>query len=120
VVASLWPVNDVSTAFLMDRFYELWLGDQELTVAQALQSAARWLRNASKADLLARIAASSLAEEARALVQELLRTVMVGEGARMANAATIVAAEEIDSRPEDQPYAAPHYWAAFAAYGAVV
>jgi CHAT domain-containing protein len=26
VVAGLWAVADVSTAFLMDRFYELWLG----------------------------------------------------------------------------------------------
>jgi CHAT domain-containing protein len=120
VVASLWPVHDVSTAFLMDRFYELWLGSEDLTIAGALAAATRWLRTATRADLLARIATSSLSPEARDLVHAALERALRLEAARMADAIGLVAADDILSRPDHCPFAAPHYWAAFAAWGAVV
>ena len=120
VVASLWPVHDVSTAFLMDRFYELWLGSEALTIAGALATATHWLRTATRADLLARIAISSLSPEARDLVHTALERALRLEAARMADAIGLVAADDILSRPDHCPFAAPHYWAAFAAWGAVV
>jgi CHAT domain-containing protein len=120
VVASLWPVHDVSTAFVMDRFYELWLGSEERTIAEALAAATRWLRTATKADLLARIAASVLSLETRQLVQAALDTALRLEAERMADAISLVATDEILSRPDHHPFASPHYWAAFAAWGAVV
>ncbi len=49
VVSSLWTVNDLSTAFLMIRFYQnLRKG---LTVALALNQAQFWLRNITGAEL---------------------------------------------------------------------
>ncbi|KPL84709.1 hypothetical protein SE15_06680, partial [Thermanaerothrix daxensis] len=44
VVGSLWSVNDLSTAMLIARFYDLWRG-QGLPFAQALRQAQRWLRD---------------------------------------------------------------------------
>jgi len=121
VVASLWPVHDVSTAFLLDRFYNLWLGDAGLTIAQALAAAAHWLRTASKADLLARIAASKLSDDSRALVERALEQVLRLELTRMADATGLAATDAILSKSDQHPpFAAPYYWAAFAAYGAAL
>jgi CHAT domain-containing protein len=49
VVLSLWPVDDASTALLMERFYRNLLGkrpglDKPLPKAEALREAKRWLR----------------------------------------------------------------------------
>lgn len=45
VVASLWPVEDRSTAELMKRFYQaMWRRDHPLAPAAALREAQRWLR----------------------------------------------------------------------------
>ena len=44
VAASLWSVNDLSTAMLMERFYRLWRVDG-LVPALALREAQRWLRD---------------------------------------------------------------------------
>jgi CHAT domain-containing protein len=120
VVASLWPVHDISTAFLMDRFYELWLGPEAPAPAVALAAASRWLRTATRADLLRRVAASSLSPATRHLVQEALDTALRQEAARMVDATGLTAAVDILSRPDTCPFAAPHYWAAFAAWGAVL
>lgn len=46
VVASLWSVSDISTAMLMQRFYAAWRSDN-LSPAEALQFAQRWLRDSS-------------------------------------------------------------------------
>jgi CHAT domain-containing protein/predicted TPR repeat methyltransferase len=44
VVASLWAVNDLSTAMLMERFYRLWR-EEGLAPVAALREAQRWLRD---------------------------------------------------------------------------
>jgi CHAT domain-containing protein len=49
VVSSLWKVNDLSTAFLMIRFYQNI--QKGLTVALALNQAQFWLRNITGAEL---------------------------------------------------------------------
>jgi len=119
-----WIFNDVmSTAFLMDRFYELWLGPEgtpEMGIAQALQQAAQWLRHASKADLLRRMAASPLPPAAQKRVQKRLERVIAAQQARMSMPTALSTASQIASKAEKHPFAHPFYWAAFAAYGAVL
>jgi CHAT domain-containing protein len=83
-------------------------------------AASRWLRTATRADLLRRVAASSLSPATRHLVQEALDTALRQEAARMVDATGLTAAVDILSRPDTCPFAAPHYWAAFAAWGAVL
>jgi CHAT domain-containing protein len=58
VVSSLWTVNDLSTAFLMIRFYQNL--QKGLTVGLALNQAQLWLRDITKAELQAWITAISL------------------------------------------------------------
>lgn len=120
VLASLWPVHDVSTAFLMDRFYELWLGPQAPSIASALASATRWLRRATRAELLQRVAASSLTPATRQVVHEVLDTALRQEAARLPDDIGLAATVEILSHTASCPFAASHYWAAFAAWGAVL
>jgi CHAT domain-containing protein len=52
VVASLWSVNDLSTAMLMERFYRLWKQDG-LAPSEALRKAQIWLRDTTKDQLCA-------------------------------------------------------------------
>jgi CHAT domain-containing protein len=51
VLSSLWPVDDLATALLMAKFYDLHL-DQGLAPPAALKSAQDWLRGATKAELM--------------------------------------------------------------------
>ena len=46
VVSSLWTVSDLSTSFLMMKFYEIVLDkNQDIPVPIALKMAQNWLRN---------------------------------------------------------------------------
>jgi CHAT domain-containing protein len=49
VLASMWEVEDQSTAMLMQRFYALWR-TKGLAPVQALRQAQQWLRNATALD----------------------------------------------------------------------
>jgi CHAT domain-containing protein len=50
VIGSLWSVDDMSTAVLMARFYDLWLGDN-LLPPEALRRAQIWLRDITAKEL---------------------------------------------------------------------
>jgi CHAT domain-containing protein len=50
VVSSLWTVSDLSTAFLMVKFYENLLSQTSVTIS--LNQAQRWLRDVTKMELL--------------------------------------------------------------------
>ena len=52
VVATLWAVNEVSTALLMARFWELWR-EEGLGPAGALRAAQQWLRDSTPEELQA-------------------------------------------------------------------
>lgn len=95
VIASLWRVSDLSSAILIDRFYELWLGNEdEITIASAIHSASQWLRNATNVELLPRIARSNLTDKAKTRAYTLLMN--------------------------RRPFREPFDWVPFASYGAVI
>ena len=58
VVASLWAADDLATAMLMTRFYELWRGGGN-PPAVALQKAQKWLRDTRNDEKLRHFADSS-------------------------------------------------------------
>jgi len=98
VVGSLWCVEDMSTAMLMARFYDLWR-DGDLSPPQALRQAQIWLRDSKVKDLLHQFRD------------------------RMPSARLRMSAEAAESfykhkriawgEPEDRLFANPVYWAAF-------
>jgi CHAT domain-containing protein/tetratricopeptide (TPR) repeat protein len=122
VIASLWAVNDLSTALLMDKVYEFLLR-RGCSSAAAVQEASHWLRR------LPREKVRHWLESRHAAVEEELERLNVPRGGVTPEG---LAAEEaledrlhrladaldgLDDQP-DPPFAHPVYWAAFAAYGA--
>jgi len=112
VVGSLWPVNDLSTALLMIKFYEHHLrgdaktGEGPVPPASALRKAQLWLRDVTNAEL------SELFDFYR-------QTAPDRSSARMAFELAQERFREYTLRdPNERPYAHPYYWAAFAFYGA--
>ncbi len=118
VIASLWAVDDLSTALLMDYAYELMLPPHRLSPAAALQQAALWLRTLPRADAVAR-----LREEVRRLGAEraaggwksLAPPVYASYRYRLQGLKLRLSELEEGDAP---PFSHPIHWAAFAAYGA--
>ena len=95
VVATLWPVNDRSTAVLVAEFYRLLLTERQ-DPATALDRARGYLRDAT----------------ARELAEWFERRYDDSGGTDLA---AYEAAADLRSRPDpaDRPYADPVYWAGF-------
>jgi CHAT domain-containing protein/tetratricopeptide (TPR) repeat protein len=115
VIASLWAVEDMSTAWLMERTYRWMLGRRGLRPAQALKRATAWLRRQPRHKVVRwldrRIADLELklnAAAGNAGSQEFLRICLLYTEDRKSRVA---------NGPE-HPFAHPVYWAAFAAHGA--
>jgi hypothetical protein len=105
VCLSLWQVDDVATALLMDRFYANLLGQRDgltkgMGKAEALAEAKAWLRTLPRA-------------EALKLAAKMTGGVERGKG-RPALPQTPVVPETDKDEP---PYAHPYYWAAFVLVG---
>jgi tetratricopeptide (TPR) repeat protein len=106
VCLSLWKVDDVATALLMDRFYQNLLGKRDvlrapMSKAAALDEAKRWLRNLAGA-------------EASALAATMTKGVARG------NRGTDAIINPVDLRiitKDGKPFAHPRYWAAFVLVG---
>ncbi|MEG4804780.1 CHAT domain-containing protein [Microcoleus sp. ARI1-B5] len=97
VLSTLWAVNDVSTAILMIKFYELLRSESLPPVAIALRESQLWLRDLSVGDLLKWVAASELlSSEHKEKIQN-----RYSRGYKQ----------------DYQPYKSPMYWAAFCAVG---
>ncbi|MEG4532378.1 CHAT domain-containing tetratricopeptide repeat protein [Microcoleus sp. D2_18a_D3] len=95
VVSSLWTVNDISTAFLMIKFYQNLQDFQTSpTIALALNKAQIWLRDATKKELHRWINELSDPVSRRELLNW-IRPI----------------------KAETKPFESPHYWAAFCAIG---
>jgi pentatricopeptide repeat protein len=95
VVSSLWTVQDVSTAFLMIKFYQ----NMSLyeTVAIALNQAQIWLRNITQKELQGWISENKISLDATLNIR--LRRILH----KMSD--------------NDKPFKSPFHWAAFCAIG---
>lgn len=108
VVSSLWTVDDLSTSFLMIKFYEnlvkldnLETGD----IAIALKQAQNWLRNLTIEGL------DIFLEEHKTQIEKVLAQLRVGQ--------RIIFQESLKLIKQRQPlpFANPYYWAGFTASG---
>jgi CHAT domain-containing protein len=110
VVGSLWPVNDLSTALLMIKFYEYHLhgdaktGENPMPPASALRKAQLWLRDVTNTelselfDMYRKVTPNTQMQMAYELAQERFR-------------------EHTLRDPDERPFAHPYYWAPFVFYG---
>jgi hypothetical protein len=101
VVASLWPVDDLSTTLLMSRFYDFHLGNRQAP-ATALRNAQLWLKNATIAEL----GKYAIAKER--------------DGSLSARQAELVKSELEpleNETPNVRLFENPRHWGAFVVYG---
>ena len=105
VVGTLWPVNDLSTALLMLKFYEYHLrGDEGPSPARALRRAQRWLRDVTAGELLDYFERHHALHKAhRQAERERMPEEMAAAGV----------SRFVWQEPEVQPFADPYYWAPF-------
>ncbi len=97
VLSTLWAVNDVSTAILTIKFYELFRGETRPPVAIALRESQLWLRSVTVKGLLEWVEASQLlSREHKQKIQD-----RYSRGYKQ----------------DYQPYESPVHWAAFCAVG---
>lgn len=101
VLASMWEVEDQSTAMLMQRFYALWR-TKGLAPVQALREAQQWLRNVT-----ARDKAMFSIQRVPAPLRQVIATLatMSFIACRLVNA--------ILRRHTERPFEHPYSWAAF-------
>jgi tetratricopeptide (TPR) repeat protein len=110
VCLSLWKVDDLATALLMERFYANLLGRREglagpLEKAEALREAKAWLSHLTRPEVVS-LAAKLSGGEARS------------KGAPARRPAALEATVPPgDGQNQDRPYAQPYYWAAFVLIG---
>jgi CHAT domain-containing protein len=99
VVGSLWSVNDMSTAILMARFYDLWRDESDgaMPAPEALRQAQIWLRDSTVKEMLRQFKA------------------FIGpEGLRMSGEAAKAFYGHVGwEDPKARPFAHPFHWAAF-------
>lgn len=102
VVSTLWAVNDLSTVFLMQRFYEFHL-QNDLSPAEALRKAQLWLRDELTAEELI-----AYLEQERDKQWE-KNWYLYGQ----LDQAMRYTQEKYEENPKARPFAHPYYWAAF-------
>jgi CHAT domain-containing protein/tetratricopeptide (TPR) repeat protein len=96
VISSLWSVDDMSTAILMGRFYDLWR-DDGLPAPEALRRAQIWLRDSTTIDL-----------------KSTFKNTIEATGVRMNGESAMDFYARIGwEDPHVRPFAHPFYWAAF-------
>jgi CHAT domain-containing protein len=123
VVGTLWSVNDLSTALLMHRFYELHLHGDAIAgltpqpPARALRLAQQWLRDLTYAKMFAYF------EQHRQLKAAQQHSPVPVSGERMP--LTLIeewrtlAEDNMLDHANDRPYANPVFWAPFTFNGAI-
>ncbi|MFM7906387.1 MAG: CHAT domain-containing protein, partial [Microcystis sp.] len=104
VVSSLWTVNDLSTAFLMIKFYQILLdSNQQVSMAIALKTAQNWLRNLHR---------EKFTSESNKIISKL-----DSKKPRMVESYKKIAEQLLLQNTEEYPFQNPYYWAAFIASG---
>jgi CHAT domain-containing protein len=110
VCLSLWEVDDIATALLMQRFYQNLRGEREglmspMPKAKALAEAKQWLRNLS-------------AKDATTLTAKLTGGIARGNrGSKVFKLPEPTVLEEEVVDDDYKPFARPHYWSAFILIG---
>lgn len=100
VLATLWPVNDVSTALLVSRFFRHHIADH-MEPSAALKAAQIWLRDLTVRDL-------------RMYVQDVLQS---GLPDTVAPLLTKFLRDLVSADPAALPFRHPLHWGGFAIYG---
>ena len=93
VISTLWLVDDLSTAILMDQFYRNYFEDKR-SPAKALRAAQLWVQQRSREE-----------------IGEFYEALFDGENDTILT--PLVLAIELGGDPEELPFAHPFYWAAF-------
>jgi CHAT domain-containing protein len=118
VLATLWPVSDLSTALLMAKFYDFHRGGG-LAPAAALWKAQDWLRHASGQDLKgylqSAVDAGRLTKQLTGSLDELTRGARPGRSNAARNTGN--AATTPGDAPAGAPFAHPYYWSGFTLTG---
>lgn len=114
VIATLWPVYDLSTALLIGRFYEGFVGGG-LKPPAALRAAQLWLRDASRDDVLD--ALSRWGEARRDSSIEVLKDALERHMQEHQTARGLTMTDESDEAAAPTPFASPVYWGGFVHYG---
>jgi CHAT domain-containing protein len=97
VVASLWPVDDLSTMMLVVRFYQLWK-DDGLEPPEALRQAQLWVRDTSNGRKAAYF---------KSFLPEF------GGGRMPVHVADVLYRASVLARSDENDFEHPFYWAAF-------
>jgi CHAT domain-containing protein len=106
VVSSLWTVNDLSTSFLMIKFYEILFNvNLNISVAVALKEAQDWLQNLTIEKL------DKFLEQYQPQIDKYLSPLRLGQ--RKIYQESL---KQIRQR-QPHPFANPYYWAGFTATG---
>jgi CHAT domain-containing protein len=103
VVSSLWTVSDLSTAFLMMKFYENI--QNNLSVVIAINEAQKWLRNLTKEEF------ETILHQYQAQIDETLAQMRPGQRKLFQEYLKRI------RQGQSLPFANPYYWAAFTAAG---
>jgi len=117
VIGTLWPVDDRSTALLVNRFYELALhGDASLDLPpqpplHALRLAQQWLRVIDNAGLQAYLETHRSLSAVPTTAGDRMSGILYRDEQRRIRDAIH------SGRAHERPYAAPYHWAPFAFYG---
>ena len=101
VIASLWPVDDRSTAMLMEQFFRFWISEK-MEPAAALGAAQAWLRDTTN---------YQKGEYFRSSIPELTRTRMP------ASVALDFYGVVMTRQPDTSDFRHPFWWAAFTLTG---
>jgi CHAT domain-containing protein len=107
VLSTLWTVNDLSSALVMDKFHALWRGENgapPLPPAAALREAVCWLREDIRSG--------------RQLARDLLPPLLAHVPDAEVRVTCERAAAELERRfPDEPPFASPAHWAPFICSG---
>jgi len=94
ILASLWAVNDLSTALIMVKFYELL--QPEVRIGKALPDTQRWFKSAKTPDLVSWVEESDSFDKAQK---------------------KLIIKELKGYNDDEQPYGDVYHWGAFCAIG---
>ena len=100
MIGTLWAVNDLSTALLMEEFYRRHI-EQKQGIAQALRGAQRWLRDGTARDF-------SLAD----------RWEQIYRRSNSPDPGAFKIMRYYRANPDVRPFISPYHWAAPAFTGA--